>query len=202
MRLFWSHSVVCISPYSRQGESLQKNFRQESVRTRGHVPEVNTEVKTKICKWKMGQSLQRSRQKEEPRNRAQLDGTVIIVQLLSRIQLFETPWTAARQASLSITSSRRWLKLISTESVMPANHLISVTLLSSCLQSFPVSGSSLMIPLRWPKSWSFSFSISPCNEYSGLTSLMINCFDLHAVQGTLKSLLQHHNLKASILQMV
>ena len=202
MRLFWSHSVVHISPYSRQGESLQKNFRQKSVRTRGHVPEVNTKVKTKICKWKMGQSLQRSRLKEEPRNRAQLGDIVIVVQSLSHVQLFQTPWTTARQDSLSITSSWRWLKLISTESVMPANHLISVTLLSSGLQSFPVSGSSLMIQLRWPKCRSFSFSISPSNEYSALISLVINCFDLHAVQRTLKSLLQHHNLKASILQMV
>ena len=184
--------MVCISPYSRQGESLQKNFRQDSVRTRGHVPEVNTEVKTKICKWKIWQSLQRSRQKEEPRNRAQLDDIVTVVQSLSHVQLLETPWPAVSQASLSITSSWSWLKLISTESVMPANHLISVTLFSSCLQSFSASGSSLMIQLRWPKYWSFSFSISPSNEYSGLISLMINCFDLHAVQGTLKSLLQHH----------
>ena len=106
-----------------------------------------------------------------------------------------TPWTAALWASLSITNSQSLLKLMSIESVMPSNQLI-------LCQSFPASGSFPMSTLhfRWPKYWSFSFNISPSNEYSGLISFRIDWFDLLAVQRTLKSLLQHHSLKASILQ--
>ena len=111
-----------------------------------------------------------------------------------------TPWTAALQAFLSFTISQSLLKLMSIESVMPSNHLIlchPLLLLSSIL---PASGSFLMSHcIRWPKYWSFSFSISPSNEYSGLISIRIDWFDLFAVQGTLKSLLQHHSSKASIL---
>ena len=107
---------------------------------------------------------------------------------------------AARQSSLSISNSRSLLKLTSIESVMPSNHLICHTLLPpSIFASIRVFSSELVLCIRWPKYWNFSFSISPSNEYSGLISFRIDWCDL-AVQGTLKSLLQHHNSKASILQ--
>ena len=126
------------------------------------------------------------------------------VQLLSsRVWFFAIPWTAARQTSLSITNSPNLLKLMSIESVMPSNHLIPVVPFSSCLQSFPASGSisnQSVLCIRWPKYWSFSFSISTSNEYSALISFRIDWYDLLAVQGTFKSLLQHHSSKASILQ--
>ena len=125
------------------------------------------------------------------------------VQSLSQVQLFVTPWTAACQASLSITSSRSLLKLMSIELVMPSNHLIlcqPLLFLPSIFPSILVFSSESVIHIRWPKYWSFSFSISPSNEYSGLIFLRIDWLDLLAVQGTLKSLLQHHSSKASILQ--
>ena len=124
------------------------------------------------------------------------------VQLLICVQLFATPWTAACQASLSITSSRSLPKLISIESVMPSNHLIlcrPLLLLPSIFPTIRVFSNESALHIRWPKYWSFSFSISPSNEYSGLTSFRIDWFDLLAVQGTLKSLPQHHSSKASIL---
>ena len=111
------------------------------------------------------------------------------------------PWTAAGQASLSITNSQSLLKLISIESVLPSNISSSVIPFSSCLQSFPASGfffHDSVLHIRWLKYWSFSFSISPSYEYSGLISLTIDWFDLLTVQGTLKSLLQCHSSKASI----
>ena len=114
-----------------------------------------------------------------------------------------TPWTAARQASLSFTISRSLLKLMSTESVMTSNHLIfcrPLHLLPSTFLSIRVFSNESVLHIRWPKYWSFSFSISPSNEYWGLISFRINLFDLLAVQGTLKSLLQHHSSKASILR--
>ena len=114
-----------------------------------------------------------------------------------------TPWTAARQASLSFTITWGLLKLMSVESVMPPNHLVichPFLLLPSIFPSIRVFPNELAFHIRWPKYWSFSFSISPSNEYSGLISFRIDRFDLLAVQGILKSLLQHHNLKASILQ--
>ena len=113
---------------------------------------------------------------------------------------FVTPWTAACQASLSITNSGSWPKLMSIELVMPSNHLIlcPLFLLPSIFPSIRVFSNESVLPIRWPKYWSFSFSISPSN--SGLISFRTDWFDLLAVQGTLKSLLQHHNLKASILQ--
>ena len=120
----------------------------------------------------------------------------VSVQLLSGVQLFATPWTAARQASLSITNSQSLLKLMSVESVVPSNISSSVVPFSSCLQSFPGSG---YFHIRWPKYWIFNFSISPSNEYSGLMFFRIDGFDLLAVQGILKSLLQHHSSKPSIL---
>ena len=125
------------------------------------------------------------------------------VQSLSRVRLFETSWIAAHQASLSITTSCSLVKLMSTESVMPCNHLILCCPLLLPLSIFPsirVFSSDSVLCIRWPKDWSFSFNISPSNEYSGLISFRIDWFDLLAVQGTLKSLLQHHNSKALILQ--
>ena len=113
-----------------------------------------------------------------------------------------TPWTAALQASLSITNSQSLFKLMSIESVMPSNHFIlygPLLLPSSIFPSIRVSSNESALRSRWPKYWSFSFSISPSHEYSGLISFRIDGFDL-AVQRTLKSLLQHHSLKASILQ--
>ena len=113
-----------------------------------------------------------------------------------------TPWTAARQASLSITNSQSLLKLMSIESVMPSNHLILCCpplLLPSIFPCIRVFSNESVLHIGWPKYWSFSFSISPSNEYSGLISFRIDWFDLLAVQGTLKSFLQHHSSKASIL---
>ena len=121
------------------------------------------------------------------------------VQLLSCVQLFATPRTAAHQASLSITNSQSSLKLMSIESVMPSNHLILCVLSPSIFPSIRVF-SNESVHIRWPKDWSFSFNISPSNEYSGLTSFRMDWLDLLAVQGTFKSLLQHHSSKASILQ--
>ena len=117
------------------------------------------------------------------------------VQSLSRVQLFMTPWTAAHQASLSITISWTLLKLMSIKLVMSSNHLIlscPLLPLPSMFSSIRVFFSGSALHIRWPKYWSFSFSISPSNEYSGLISSRIDWFDLLAVQGTLKSLLQHH----------
>ena len=125
------------------------------------------------------------------------------VQLLSCVQLFATPWTAARQASLSITNSQSILKLMSIESVMPSNHLIlcrPLPLPPSIFPSIRVFSNESVLHIRLPKYWSFSFSISPFNEYSGLISFTMDWLDLLAVQGTLKSLLQHHSSKASILR--
>ena len=126
---------------------------------------------------------------------------ILCVQLVSHVRFFATPWTAAHQASLSITNSQSLRKLMSTESVMPSNHLIlchPFLLLPSIFPSIRVFSNESVLRIRWPKYWSFSFSLSPSNEYSGLISLWIDWFDLLAVQGTLKSLLQHHSSKASI----
>ena len=128
---------------------------------------------------------------------------VVVVQLLSRVQLFATSWTAAHQASLSFTISRSLLKLMSIESAMPSNHLIlcrPLLLPSSVFPSIRIFSNESVLRIRWPKYWSFSFSISPSNEYSALISFRMNWFDLLAVQGTLKSLLQHQSAKASILR--
>ena len=126
---------------------------------------------------------------------------IVVVQSLSHVQLFAIPRTAACQASLSFTISRSLLKLMSIESVMPSNHLIlCCLLLSSIFPSIRVFFNELVLHITWPKYWSFSFSISPSNEYSGLISFTIDCFALLAIQGTPKSLLQHHSSKASILQ--
>ena len=125
------------------------------------------------------------------------------VQSLSRVQLFATPWTAACQASLSTTKSQSLLKLMSIELVMPSNHLIlcrPLLLPPAIFPSIRVLSNESALWSKWPKYWSFSFSISPSNEYSGLISFRMDWLDLLAVQGTLKSLLQHHSSKASILQ--
>ena len=120
----------------------------------------------------------------------------------SHVWSFATPWTAARQASLSITNSQRLLKLMSIKSVMPSNHLIlchPLLLLPSIFPNIKIFSSESVLHNRWPKYWSFSFSISPSNEYSGLISFRIDWLDLLAVQGTVNSLLQHHSSKASTL---
>ena len=125
------------------------------------------------------------------------------VQSLSCVQFFATPWTAAHQASLSITNFQNLLRLMSVESVMPSNHLIlchPLFLLPSVFPSHKVFSDESVLCMRWPKCWSFRFSISPYNEYSGLISFRIDWLDLLAVQGTLKSLLQHRSSEASILQ--
>ena len=129
--------------------------------------------------------------------------SVSSVQLFSHVWLFATPLIAARQASLSITNSWSLLKLMSIESVRPSNHLIlchPLLLLPSIFPSIRVFANESVLHIRWPKYWSFSFSISPSNEYSGLISFRMDWLDLLAVQGTLKSLLQHHSSKASVLQ--
>ena len=125
------------------------------------------------------------------------------VQSLSRLRLFATPWITARQASLSITNSWSLLKLMSTESVMPSSHLIlclPLLLLPPIPPSIRVFSNESTLHMRWPKYWSFSFSISPSNEYPGLIPFRMDWLDLLAVQGTLKSLLQHHSSKASIFR--
>ena len=125
------------------------------------------------------------------------------VQSLSRVQFFGTPWTIARQASLSITNSQSLLKLISIEPIMPSSHLFlgcPLLLLPSIFPSIRVFSNESALCIRWQKYWSFSFSISPYNEHPGLISFRMDWLDLLAVQETLKSLLQHHSSKASILQ--
>ena len=125
------------------------------------------------------------------------------VQSLSCVRLFATPWIAARHTSLSITNSRSLLRLMSIESVMPSSHLIlchPLLLLPSIPPSIRVFSNESTLHMRWPKYWSFSFSISLSNEHPGLISFRTDWLDLLAVQGTLKSLLQHHSSKASILQ--
>ena len=122
------------------------------------------------------------------------------IQSFSHVRHFETSWTAAHQASLSTTNSRSLLKFMSIEALMPSNQLIlchPLLLLSSIFPSIRVFSNASVLCIRWPKYWNFSFSISPSNEYSGL--IRIDWLDLLAVQGTLKSLLQHHSSKASIL---
>ena len=127
---------------------------------------------------------------------------IVVVQSLSCVWLFVTPWTAACQASLSFTIYWSLLKLMSIKSVMPSNHLIPycpLLLLPSIFPSIRVFSNESTLHIRWPNYWSFSFSISPSSEYSRLISFRIGWLDLLTVQGTLKSLIQHHSLKASIL---
>ena len=131
-----------------------------------------------------------------------LSKVVTTVQFISRVQLLATPWTTAQQASLSITNSQGLLKVICIESVIPPNRVIlccPLLLVPSILPSVSIFSNESVLHIRWPKYWSFSFSISPSNEYSGLIFFRIYWFDLLGVQGTHKSLLQHHNSKVSIL---
>ena len=128
---------------------------------------------------------------------------LLVVQLLSHVRLFATPWTAAHQASLSITNSQSLLKLMFLQSVMASNHLIlspPLLFVPSIFPSIRVFSNESVLHIRWPKYWSFSFSISPSNEYSRLICFKVDWFDLLAVLGTPKSLLQHHGWKASVLQ--
>ena len=128
---------------------------------------------------------------------------IVITVQFSRIRLFATPWTAALHTSLSITNSQSLLKLVSIKLVMPSSHLIlcrPLFLLPSIPAGIRVFSNESTLRMRWPKYWSFSFSISPSNEHAGLISFRMDWLDLLAVQGTLKSLLQHHSSKASILQ--
>ena len=123
------------------------------------------------------------------------------IQSLSHVRLFVTPWTAAHQASLSITNSQSLLKPMSIKSVMPPNHLIlcrPLLLLPSIFPSLRVFSDNSVLCIRWPQYWSFSFNISPSKEYSGLISFRIDWFGLLAVQGTVESLLQHHSSKSSL----
>ena len=132
-----------------------------------------------------------------------LSGLSSSVQSLSRVQLFVTPWTAACQTSLAITNSQSLLKLMSIRSLMPSNHLIlccPLLLLPSIFPTIRVFSNESALHIRCPKYWSFNFSISPSSEHSGLISFRMDWLDLLAVQGTLKSLLQHHSSKTSILQ--
>ena len=125
------------------------------------------------------------------------------LQSLSHVRLFATPWTAVRQASLSITNSQSLLKLMSTESGMPSNHLIlcrPIFLPPSIFPSIRVFSNESVLHITWPRYWNFSFRISSSDEYSGLSSFRMDWLDLLAVQGTLKSLLQHHSSKTSILR--
>ena len=127
---------------------------------------------------------------------------LVSVQSLSHVQLFATPWTAARQASLTITNSWSLLKLMSIELVMPSSHLIlcrPLLLLPSIFHRIRIFSNESVLHIRWPKYWSFSFSFSSSNEYSGLIYFRMKWLDLLATQGTLKSLLRHHSSKASIL---
>ena len=127
------------------------------------------------------------------------------IQSLSRVRLFATPWTAARQASLSIVNSQSLLKLMSIEWMVPSNHFIlfhPLLLIPSIFPCIRVFSSESVLHIRWPKYWTFSFSISPSNKYSRLISFRINWFYFLALQGTLKSLLQHQILKVSLLQIV
>ena len=138
-----------------------------------------------------------------PESNPQSQEAFVVIQSLSHVWLFVTLWTAAHQASLSFTISQSLLKLMSVEKVMPSKHLIfcyPLLLQPSIFPSIRVFSNESALCIRWPKYWSFSCSNSPTNEYSGLISFRMDWFDLLAVQGTLKSLLQYHSSKASILQ--
>ena len=156
-----------------------------------------------ICEWHVGLSELGESLKIIFKNQEGNHGCVISsFQLLSHVQLIAAPWTAARQASLSVTNSQSLLKLTSIELVMPSNHFIlccPLLLVPSIFPSIRVFSNESALCIRWPKYWSFSFNMTPSNEHLGLISFRTDWLDLLAVQGTLKSLLQHHSCKASIL---
>ena len=159
----------------------------------GHLMQRANSLETTLMLWK----TKGKRRRRQQRMRC-LDSITHSVQSLNRVQLFVTSWNAPCLASLSITNSQSLLKLMSIESVMPSNHLIlccPLLLQPSIFPSIRVFSNELVLRIRWPKHWSFSFSISPSNEYSGLISFRIDWLDLLAVQGTLKSLLYHHSSK-------
>ena len=146
--------------------------------------------------------LDKPRDFSEPASSAGSSAVLAVVQLPSHVQLFTMPWTVARQASLSLTISRTLSKFMSIESVTPSNHLIlchPLLLLILIFPSIRVFSNESAVRIRWPNYWSFSFKISPSKEYLGLTSFKIDLFDLIASQGILRSLLQHHRSKASVL---
>ena len=194
------------------GKSLPSNARD--VRDTGSIPGLGRSLEkemathSSILIWEI--HGQRSLEGHSPWGHKELDTTeqqgedvFSSVQLLSCVRCFATPWTAACQATLSITNSWSLPKLMSIESVMPSNHVIlcrPLLLPPSIFPSIRVFSNESVLHIRWPKNWSFSFNISPSNEYSGLISFMMDWLDLLAVQGTLKSLLQQLSSKASILQ--
>ena len=152
--------------------------------------------------WRIRNNLRKMSTYTHTHNTESTIHQISSVQSLSRVQLFATPWTSARQASLSITNSWTTPKLMSIESVMPSSHLIlcrPLLLLPSIPPSIRVFSNESTLHMRWTKYWSFSFSISPFSDHSGLISFRMDWLDLLAVQGTLNSLLQHHSSKASIL---
>ena len=158
-------------------------------------------LKTKLPKFGFCHGLYSNLASTMTLHKDSVPTSVVVVQLLNHVRLFATPWTAAHQASLSFTISQGLFKLMSTEPVMPSNHLILCCppfLLPLVFLSINIFSSELALHIRWPNYWSCSFSINPLNEYSELISFRIDWFNLLAVQGTLKNLLQHHNLKASI----
>ena len=187
-------SIHCGNKCLEQGECQLLNVMSSSWRIRGPGS-----IRYDRSKWSPGSHLIMGKM---PMASAGVSEMFSSVQSLRHVWLFVTPWTAARQASLSITNSRSLLKLMSTELVMPSNHLIlccSLLLLPSIFPSTRVFSNESALHTRWPKYWSFSFNISPSNEHSGLICFRMDWLDFLAVQGTLKSLLQHHSSKASIL---
>ena len=187
-------------PYAEWGQTIRNTggWSRERIMQVDEVAHVS-----KILKFPKG--FQQSVFKCQIRERVS-DGMwsdhAVVVQSLSPVQLFVTPWTAAHQASLSFSISRSLLKLMSIELVTPSKHLIlchPLLLLLSAFSSIKVFSSELVLHIRWPKYWSFSFNISSFHEYSGLISFRMDWFDLLAVHETLKSHLQHYNSKASIL---
>ena len=201
---FLPSGPVCIFP-----SGLLLDVRQGSLKTRGWILRVLTRSPSGCCRLRAGH-LDRASPCGLGFPTARWQGSQakcqenrgVIVQLLSRVRLFVALWTAARQASLSFTSSLSLLKLISIESMMPSNHLILCCplLLPSIFPSFRVFSSESVLCMRWPECWSFRLSISPSTEYLGLIYFRMDWLDLLAVQETLKSLLQHHSSKVSIFQ--
>ena len=198
MSWIWSHSIK-IQNMDFPGCPVVKTMPSNAGGA-GSIP--GWGAKIQHASWPKNQNIKQN-QHCNKFNKNFKNGLLSSVQLLSHVWLFATPWTIACQASLSITNSQSSLKFMSIESVMPSNHLIlcrSLLLLPSIFSSIRVFSNESALRIRWPKYWSFSFSISPSNEYSGLISFRMDCLDLLAVQGTLKSLLQHHSSKASVLR--
>ena len=194
--------TLCSQKQNRSGEHKGQRASSESKWLKETWKTLGNKIKGKrsqVVGWITYASQFNGRTSE----RRTLGSQFSSVQSLRRVRLSVTPWTSEHQASLSITNSRRSFRLMSIKSVMASNHLIpchSLLLLPPIPPSIRVFSSESGLRIRWPKYWSFSFSISPCNEYSGPISFRMDWLDLLAVQGTLKSLLQHHSSKASILR--